>query len=364
MNRWGERLERVRQWRETMVSLSCIAVVLGVVVNLLAASLYEKNWNVALLFLLGTGLLLAFTSNFLYRRFAADEEGFECVIPLTVDPGQNDVGILILPPYPSSSAMHQAMSVALRREPELKGSLVASFANRGTVDPFHRPQPLWMFLHAIVFYELLDGVRQYANRSLGHGSVHGPWASISADLAKERRKVRDLDRVLWATLARFKEPASEDLSIHLPPGTTLSVQMSETTGIPTGFTLTTRYASLSATISRFWSSASPASKTGRAACRLAGQLQGQYDLLRRIDRNEAHLWIGRIPITISIRFRPLWVFSQRAELVYAWVAECAEYLRDRLAWSSVLEGEVERLLVELHEKIEAFGEKSLPQETQ
>lgn len=353
MDHWSERLERIRQWRETVVSLAIIAVVLGVVVNLLAASLYEKNWKVALLFLFGTVLLLTITSNFLYRRFAADEEKFECLIPLAVDPGQNDVNILILLPYPSSSAMHQAMSVALRREPELKGSLITSFTHRGTADPFHHPQPLWMFLHTLMFYELLDGVRQFANKSLGHGAIHGPWASLAVALEKERRAVQDLHQVFWATLARFKEPASDELSIHLPPRTALSAQMDERAGIPSGFTLATRYATLSIAVSRFWSNASAESKTGRVIFRLASQPPGQYELLRRIDRNEAHLWIGRVPITVNIRFRPFWVFSRQAELVYAWVAECIEYLRDRVAWSSVLEGETERLLVELCGRIEA-----------
>jgi hypothetical protein len=357
MGRLSERMERIRQWRDTVISLAGIAVVLGVVANLLAASLYEKNWRIAAIFLFATIAILAAAINVLYRRFAADDEVFECILPLAVDLEKRELNILIIPPYPCSAVMHQAMAVALRRESELKTDLLHSFAQRRAVDPFHRPQPLWVFLHALVFYGLVNEFREFANKSLGHGAIHGPWASLAVDLEKEKRKVRDLDQVLWKALARFKEPPSEDLSIHLPPGSTLSVSMDKEPSIPSGFTLATRYATLSITIFRFWSNASPISKTGRVVRRVAADLPGQQELLHRIDTEDAHLWIGKIPVRVSVRFRPLWALSPKAELVYAWGAECVEYLRDRMAWSPVLEGETERLLVELHRKIETFGDE-------
>lgn len=354
MNGWSERLERIRRWRETLVSLAVIAVGLSVVVNLLATSLYEGNWKIAALFVVLTGTLLAIATNFLYRQFAADGEAFECIIPVAIDPGKEEIHILSIPPYPCSSAMHHATTVAIRRESELKQSLLEAYARRTNTDPFHCPQPLWVFLHNLMFYQLIDAFRVFANKSLGHGAVHGPWASLALQLDKERQRVRDVEGVLWATMKRFKEPASEELAIHLPPETTISASMDSRATVPSGFVVTTPYATLAVTISRHWSNASLSSKTGRIVRRLASQLPAQHELLRRIEKGQASLWIGRIPVTVGIRFRPLWIFARKAEPVFAWGVESVEFLRDRVAWSSVLADEMERLLVELHEKIESI----------
>lgn len=358
MSRWNERVERIRQWREAVVSLAVIAVFLGVMVNLLAASLYEKSWSVALIFSIVVLGLLIGTISYLYRRFTADTEVFDCIVPLAIDSQNKVIDVLELPPYPCSRILHQAVTVAFRRELKLGSSLLDSYNRRGSADPFHRPQLPWGFVHSLLFYELMSELREFANESLGHGARHGPWASLTVHLEKEKRRVLDVNRSLWDILARFKEPPDEAISIHLPPGTTLTISMDEEAGIPSQLLLSTPYLAICIGISRFWSSASLASKTGCVVRRLAGSLPTQYELLQRIEKGAASLWIGRIPIEVNIRFRPLWMFSRRGELIYAWGVECVEYLKERMAWSTVLDNDTERLIVELHNRLETL-EKSL-----
>jgi len=358
MSRWSERLERIRQWRETVISLAVIAVLLGVLVNLLAASLYEKSWLVALIFSIVVLGVLAGTIIFLHRQFTTDSEVFECIVPLAIDLERKVIEVLELRPYPCSRMLHQAVTVAFRREVELRSSLLESYVHRGSAHPFHRPQPLWRFVHSLLFYALASELREFANESLGHGGRHGPWASLAVGLDKERRRVRDVNQTLWSTMVRFMEPGDETLSIHLPPGSTLTISMDEEAGIPSQLALNTRYLAICLAISRFWSSASLASKAGRVVRRLGGDLAGQHELLRRIEKGAADFWIGRVPIEVTIRFRPLWMFSRRGEFIYAWGAECVDYLRERLAWSTVLDNETERLVVELYEKLESLNERA------
>jgi hypothetical protein len=352
MEKPQELLEKIRRWREGVFSIVFAALLLGFAIEALANFVFTGRWFWAALVFVVLVLATVFAILWLYTWRSAEEETIDCIIPIYIGPQSTPrVEVPILEPYRASWVLHQALHRSLKLEAgggEVLGSRWHDVRER---NPLEIGTAMRLHVHNLVWYLIVKNLQRYGREALGRDALHGRWSYVAKRNKVSKVPWPQLPQRLQALYGLFDPAEPKQQVLQLPVGVRLLDVGGDENGVGSRVLLKSALGAMSIFVPIHWSSISARSRDGKALSRMAVERGAQrYMAAAFRSSGWGTVYVPRIPVRVSVRFNALRAFGGRFEGFYLWAISLIQFLRLEMDWNLVMDGETERLVVDLVER--------------
>lgn len=339
--------ERTRIAKENLASLIAVAIVLSAAIGLatnLLASFVADRYNLKLWLLACLITIMLLTIAVVYHIYAHGYDTqilIDVLLPFRVT--QTEAEIVEATPYPVSQIAHRELAKLLRGG-EQKQKFIADWRKADNQD-----QPL---IHGYVRecvqdlleYVVLFTLKRYGRMTLTPNVVYTNRGWISSGFTGKQVALEQWPEKLRQNIL-FQDSSKPAFKIlNIPEETNLGVDQrrwkvkSQTREI----TLDSRYGKVSFSFSPYVPKISERSREGQILRKYCGAA------------DQTELWMAKFYLRIAADFHGWRIFTSSFQKSFLpWVEGLFEYFEDSLDWNRCAHRDLERMLVDLNERIKA-----------